>query len=98
MPGMITSDEPGVYREGSHGIRHENMIICVPAGENEFGKWLKFETITRTYFDTGAIIPELLTDEEREWLNSFNKTVFETLKPYLSTEDSDWLKSKTKAI
>lgn len=98
MPGMITSDEPGVYREGSHGIRHENMIICVPAGENEFGKWLKFETITRTYFDTGAIIPELLTDEEREWLNSFNKTVFDTLKPYLSTEDSDWLKSKTKAI
>ena len=48
LPGMITSDEPGIYREGFHGIRHENMILCKRVGENEFGKWLGFETMTRT--------------------------------------------------
>ena len=52
LPGMITSDEPGIYREGFHGIRHENMILCVSKGQNEFGGWLGFETLTMTYLDT----------------------------------------------
>ena len=55
LPGMITSDEPGIYREGFHGIRHENMILCCRKGENEFGRWLGFETLTRTYLDTSAL-------------------------------------------
>ena len=61
---MVTSDEPGLYREGAHGIRHENMILCVPVTQNEFGEWYGFETLTLCYFDTSALVPELLNEEE----------------------------------
>ena len=56
LPGMVTSDEPGMYRENSHGIRHENLIVCQELGENEFGEWCGFETITLCYFDTSALL------------------------------------------
>ena len=95
MPGMITSDEPGIYREGYHGIRHENMILCVPAGENEFGRWLRFETLTKTYLDTAPLVPELMDRDEMEWINNFNKDVFCQLSPYLSAHERSWLKRKT---
>ena len=98
VPGMITSVEPGIYREGSHGVRHENMTLCIPAGENQFGSWLAFETLTRTYLDTGPLIPEMLDKEEREWLNSFNETVFREISPFLSKADAGWLKKKTRPI
>jgi len=98
VPGMITSVEPGIYREGYHGVRHENMTLCIPAGENQFGSWLAFETLTRTYLDTGPLIPEMLDKEEREWLNSFNETVFREISPFLSKADAGWLKKKTRPI
>ena len=98
VPGMVTSDEPGIYREGMHGIRHENMILCVPLGENAFGSWLGFETLTCTYIDTDAVIPELLDRDEIEWLNGFNGRVCETLSPLLDRKDSDWLARKTRPI
>lgn len=98
LPGMITSDEPGIYREGMHGIRHENLILCTEAGHNEFGEWLKFETITLCHFDTGAIIRNLLSDAEIRWLNNYNETVYKTLSPRLPDDVSKWLREKTKAI
>ena len=98
LPGMITSDEPGIYREGYHGIRHENMILCVPAGENEFGSWLKFETLTMTYLDVSPLVTQLLDAQEIEWINNFNDRVFETVSPFLSTEEKSWLRNKTLGI
>lgn len=98
LPGMITSDEPGIYREGFHGVRHENMILCVRDCENEFGRWLSFDTITRTYIDTSALIPELLDAAERGWLNSFNSIVTAEICPLLDPSDALWLKSKTHPV
>ena len=97
-PGMVVTDEPGIYREGRHGIRHENVLLCVEAGESEFGRWLAFEPLTYCHFDTGAVIPELLTEEEREWLNSYNRRVYETLAPQLPAPIAGWLREKTQAI
>ena len=98
LPGMITSDEPGIYREGYHGIRHENMILCVNKGENEFGKWLGFETLTRTYLDTDPLIFSLMEKREIDWLNNFNGCVFMEIGPYLNEEERAWLENKTKPI
>ena len=96
LPGMITSDEPGIYREGYHGIRHENMILCIPAGENEFGRWLRFETLTMTYLDTTPLVPELMDAEEMKWINNFNSVVFDRISPFLTKEEQSWLMEKTK--
>jgi Xaa-Pro aminopeptidase len=98
VPGMITSDEPGIYREGYHGIRHENMILCVPAGENEFGRWLAFETLTMTYLDVSPLIVSIMDRCEIEWINNFNRNVFDVLSPFLSGDELDWLKCKTNPI
>lgn len=98
LPGMITSDEPGIYREGCHGIRHENMILCVSKGENEFGRWLGFETLTMTYLDTAPLILSLMDSREIDWLNSFNQSVYAGISPYLTDDEKAWLKNKTKPI
>lgn len=97
-PGMICSDEPGIYREGQHGVRHENLLLCVDAGGNEFGKWLSFEPLTLCHFDTSIIITDLLNKEELEWLNSYNERVYRTLGPLLPTEVRDWLRKKTLSL
>lgn len=98
LPGMVTSDEPGIYREGLHGVRHENLLLCKELCTNEFGTWLGFDTLTLCHFDTGPVIRELLTDEEREWLNAYNARVCRELSPYLSVEHAAWLREKTEAI
>lgn len=98
IPGMITSDEPGIYREGMHGVRHENLVLCVEAGRNDFGEWLEFETLTLCHFDTGAIIRELLDKEEIDWLNAYNERVYRTLAPKLPSHIAAWLRLKTEAI
>ena len=98
LPGMITSDEPGIYREGFHGIRHENMILCKRVGENEFGKWLGFETMTRTYLDTEPLVVSMMDRGEIEWLNNFNKVVFEEISDYLNADEKKWLREKTNPI
>ena len=95
LPGMVTSNEPGLYREGMHGIRHENIILCREAGTSEFGEWLDFETLTCCHFDTAAVLPELLDKEEIAWLNDYNENVFRTLSPHLPEEVVIWLRSKT---
>ena len=97
-PGMITSNEPGIYREGMHGVRHENLVLCVEDCENEFGSFLRFETITLCHFDTSAVIVNLLTEDEKAWLNAYNACVFETLSPMLPAEIASWLEEKCRAI
>lgn len=98
LPGMVTSDEPGMYREGSHGIRHENVLVCIPLLSNEFGDWLGFETLTLCYFDTSALVVELMSGAEKEWLNAYHRLVFDKLSPFLPPEEASWLKTKTKEI
>lgn len=98
IPGMLTSDEPGIYREGSHGIRHENMLLCIPFDSNEFGEWLGFETVTLCYFDTSAILVELLNEPERQWLNTYHQQVYKKIAPYLTASEAAWLKAKTQSI
>jgi len=98
LPGMITSDEPGIYREGMHGVRHENLVLCVEAGRNGFGDWLRFETLTLCHFDTSALDTSLLDASELAWLNAYNRRVRETLSPYLPYEIACWLEEKTAEV
>lgn len=98
LPGMITSDEPGIYREGMHGIRHESLVLCVEDGANGFGDWLRFETLTLCHIDTSAIIVNLLTDAERRWLNEYNAHVCSVLGPKLPAETAEWLAEKCRPI
>ena len=90
--GMITSDEPGIYLEGKFGIRLENMIVCQKDVENEYGSFLCFEPLTLVPFDLSAIILEELSTKERAWLKQYHKKVFETISPYLTEEETKWLK------
>ena len=98
LPGMVTSNEPALYREGMHGIRHENIILCSEAGMSEFGDWLDFETLTCCHFDTGAVVPELLGSEALEWLNEYNEWVCRTLTPLLPEDVAEWLRRKTLPV
>ena len=95
LPGMVTSNEPGLYREGMHGIRHENIVLCREAGESQFGRFLSFETLTCCHIDTSAVIPELLGSEALEWLNAYNADVYQTLAPHLPPVVAEWLRRKT---
>ena len=90
--GMITSDEPGIYLEGKFGIRLENMIVCQKDVENEYGSFLCFDSLTLVPFDLSAIILEELSTKERRWLEQYHKKVFETIAPYLTEEETEWLK------
>ena len=98
LPGMITSDEPGIYREGRHGVRHENLILCKDAGENDFGRWLCFEPLTLCHFDTSVLVRNLLEESEIRWLNEYNERVYDTLSPYLPSDVATWLRQKTLPI
>ncbi len=97
-PGMITSNEPGLYRAGIHGIRCENLVLCVPAFDTEFGRFYKFETLTLFPFDTRLFATEMMTEAELTWVNSYNEHVYETLSPALDAEARAWLRDKTQAI
>lgn len=97
-PGMILSNEPGVYRAGAYGIRLENILAVKQHAENEFGSFYKFETLTMCPFDIRAIDESMLTDQEKEQLNSYHKTVYDTLSPYLNEEEKAWLKDATASI
>ena len=95
LPGMVTSNEPALYREGMHGVRHENIILCKDAGSSQFGEWNEFETLTLCHFDTAAVLPELLSADELAWLNAYNERVYEALAPLLPEDVALWLRSKT---
>jgi Xaa-Pro aminopeptidase len=97
-PGMLTSDEPAVYREGEYGIRIENLILCCKDNETQYGQFLKFETVSLCYIDKTLIEISLLDQSEIEWLNSYHADVFEKLSLYLTEEESLWLKSKTSPL
>jgi Xaa-Pro aminopeptidase len=98
LPGMILSNEPGVYKKDSHGIRTENLMLVVEDAEGLFGTYLKFETLTLCPICTQGIIKELLTREEIIWLNQYHQTVYSTLSPYLDEKEVLWLKDKTHEI
>lgn len=98
LPGMIVSDEPGLYREGMHGVRHENLLLVRPVGDNEFGSWLGFETLTLCHFDTSCLEVSLLTPAERTWLNAYNQRVYDVLSPRLPAEVAAWLFDRTRPV
>ena len=91
QPGMITSDEPGVYLEGKFGIRLENLILCVEKEKNEFGEFFGFETLTMAPFDRDAIAPEQMTTRDKRLLNAYHEKVYETISPYLGRNEAEWL-------
>lgn len=98
QPGMLTSNEPGVYKAGSHGVRTENLILTVKAGEGLYGDYLRFETITLCPICKKGIIRDLLTQSEIDWLNAYHQKVYDTLVPNLNEEEKAWLKEATSNI
>ena len=96
--GMITSDEPGIYIEGSHGIRTENLIVCRKGEKNEYGQFMYFETLTMAPIDLDAIDPSYLNDAEKQQLNDYHKLVYEKLSPYMDDGEREWLRKYTRAI
>ena len=97
-PGMILTDEPGIYKAGRHGIRIENTLLIVPAQETEFGKFYKFEPLTLCPIDKKAIAIEIMTDEELTWLNEYHQMVYDRLCPLLEKDEQIWLKEATTPI
>ncbi len=105
-PGMITSDEPGIYRPGQWGVRIENLVLAVPArfdgadaaGRGDFGEFLEFETLTLCPIDARCIDRALLRDDERAWLNDYHAMVRARLEPLVDGAARDWLLARTVAI
>lgn len=97
-PGMITSNEPGLYREGVHGIRCENLVLCVPAMTTDFGEFYKFETLTLCPFDRALFDTSIMTDEEIQWVNEYHIRVRTMLSPCLNSVERTWLEEKTAAL
>ena len=96
--GMITSNEPGLYIEGSHGIRTENLILCKKAEKNQYGQFMEFEHLTMAPIDLDAVDEQLLNDCDRNRLNAYHREVYEKLSPYMNEEEAIWLKQATRPI
>lgn len=96
--GMILTDEPGLYIEGSHGIRTENELLVRKGQKTEYGQFLYFEPITYAPIDLDAVIPEQLTQEDKDQLNAYHAKVYELVGPRLNDEEREWLKEYTRAI
>lgn len=96
--GMVVSNEPGIYLEGRFGIRHENLVLCRKGEHNGYGQFMYLEPLTMVPFDRDAILPELMTDKELQWLNDYHRKVYETLQPYFSGEELTWLQEATAGI
>ena len=97
-PGMVLTIEPGVYKEGRHGIRTENMVAVEEDCATESGTFYRFRTLTLCPIDTTPLKPELLSPVEIEWLNAYHQTVREGLSPHLSREEVEWLDARTQPI
>lgn len=95
LPGMTITNEPGIYKAGKYGIRTENTMLVVPSRETEFGVFYKFEPLTLCPIDQEAILPEMLTTEEKAWINQYHKNVYEALSPMLSEAEKQWLRNAT---
>jgi Xaa-Pro aminopeptidase len=98
LPGMVVTNEPGIYRDHQYGIRTENMMRTTLAMTTGYGDFYKFETLTLCYIDVAPVIREMMTDEEIVWLNAYHQLVYEKLSPCLSDAEKDWLKEKTTAL
>ena len=96
--GMITSDEPGVYIEGSHGIRTENLVLCVEDEKNEYGQFLRFEYLTYVPIDLEVIDREIMSERDVELLNRYHEQVYEKISPYLDEDERVWLAEATRAV
>lgn len=96
--GMILTDEPGVYIEGSHGIRLENELLVCMGEQNEYGQFMYFEPITYIPFDLDGIVPEVMNSDDIKYLNEYHKLVFEKVSPYLNEEETEWLRKYTREI
>jgi len=97
-PGMFTSNEPGFYKTGEYGIRIENLVLTVEDEKNEYGDFLKFETLTLFPIDQNLIETKLLSSEEKNWLNNYHNEVFEKISPLLNPEEQEWLKTKCQSL
>lgn len=97
-PGMMLTNEPGIYREGKHGVRTENIMLVVDDFETEYGKYMKFDIISYCPIDLDGIDVRLLTQQEKDWLNNYHKEVYEKLSPYLDEQEKAWLKHETRAV
>lgn len=97
-PGMICSDEPGLYFAGDFGTRTENLILCVEDEKNEYGQFLKFEFLTKAPIDLEALDTRFMDDADIERLNVYHKDVYETISPYMNEEEKEWLKHVTREI
>lgn len=97
-PGMVTSNEPGLYKDGEYGIRIENLILVIEKGQGMYGPYYGFETLTLCPISQKPIIAELLTDEEKEWLNNYHEKVYALLSPDLEDSDKEWLAQATQPI
>jgi Xaa-Pro aminopeptidase len=91
-PGMIVTNEPGIYRDHAYGIRTENMMLTTHAMTTAYGDFFRFETLTLCYIDLKPVLKEMMTDEEREWLEDYHRMVYEKLSPHLSEEEREWLR------
>lgn len=96
--GMIITDEPGIYIAGSHGIRTENELLVVEGTENEYGKFMHFESVTFAPIDLDAIEPKYMSEEDKKLLNDYHAQVWEKISPYLEGEEKEFLKEYTRAI
>ena len=98
QPGMIITDEPGVYEAGQVGIRIENELECYHKADNQYGTFLAFHPLTFVPIATSPVVPGVLTRDELDWLNAYHREVFEKLAPRLNEEERDWLAKKCAAI
>ncbi len=96
--GMVITDEPGIYIEGSHGIRTENELLVREGQKTEYGQFLYFEPITYVPIDLDAVNPDMMTKEDKEQLNAYHAKVYELVSPHLDEEEREWLKEYTRAI
>lgn len=96
--GMVITNEPGIYIEGSHGIRTENELVVRKGQKTEYGQFLYFEPITYVPIDLDAINPDMMRPEDKEQLNSYHAKVYELISPHLDEEEKEWLKEYTRAI
>ena len=95
---MIFTDEPGIYIEGSHGVRLENELLVREGEKNAYGQFMYLEPITYVPFDLNALKVEMLSEEYKKLLNDYHKTVYEKVSPYLNEEEKEWLKTYTRTI
>ena len=95
---MIITDEPGIYIEGFHGVRLENELLVCEDTANEYGQFMHFEPLTFVPIDLDALLPERMTEEERDMLNNYHRSVYEKVSPYLDKEEREWLKQYTRPV